>query len=220
MMDGTWITTMRTGAVAAHSIKLFAVEDFYEIGMIGLGNTARATLQILLALYPNRRFYIKLKKYKEQHIDFEQRFADYKNITFSYCDSYEETARECDVIISCATYFGQDICPDECFKEGVCLVPVHTRGFGNCDLFFDKIFADDESHVNTFKYFDKFRSFAEVADVVAGKVAGRENSKERILAYNVGIALHDIYFASKIYDLCGTDCQDVSLDITSDKFWV
>ena len=60
LLDGNYITTMRTGAVAAHSIMLFSRHNFKEIGMIGLGNQARATLKILLALYPNRKFIIKL----------------------------------------------------------------------------------------------------------------------------------------------------------------
>ena len=44
LLDGNWITAMRTGAVAAHSVKLLAIESFKEIGIIGLGNTARAAL--------------------------------------------------------------------------------------------------------------------------------------------------------------------------------
>lgn len=210
---------MRTGAIAAHSIKQFAIKDFSVIGMIGLGNTARATLSILLDLYPNREFHIKLKKYKNQHIVFANDFALYSNVNFSYCDVYDETVRECDVVISCATYFDTNICSDDCFKEGVCLVPVHTRGFGNCDLFFDKVYADDEKHVNSFKYFNQFKKFAEVSDVISGKVKGRETNKERILVYNVGIALHDIYFASRIYDLCD-NCNDVSMTVFPNKHWL
>lgn len=49
-----------------------------------------------------------------------------------------------DVIISCITEAEGLICPDDKrFKEGCLLIPVHTRGFQNCDLFFDKIFGDD-----------------------------------------------------------------------------
>lgn len=67
LLDGNWITNMRTGAVAAHSIKLFAKKDFSVLGYIGLGNTAIASLRVLLALYPARKFTIKLKIYKNQH---------------------------------------------------------------------------------------------------------------------------------------------------------
>lgn len=225
LVDGNWITAMRTGAVAAHAIRLLAVQDFSEVGYIGLGNTARASLDVLLSLYPDRKLTIKLKKYKDQHELFAARFSPerserYRNVTFRFCDSYEEVVAGSDVIVSAATVFENDICPDECFKEGVLVVPIHTRGFTNCDLFFDKVFADDVNHVHGFKYFDRFRSFAEVTDVVNGRAPGRENDRERILAYNIGIALHDLYFAGKLYELCGQDCPEVSLNAPTEKFWV
>ena len=64
IMDADWITTMRTGAVAVHSIKLLAKQDYSTIGMIGLGNTARATLLTLAEIESTREFEIKLFKYK------------------------------------------------------------------------------------------------------------------------------------------------------------
>lgn len=222
--DGTWITAMRTGAVAAHSIKLLAKSDFSVIGYMGLGNTARTSLDVLLALYPDRKLTIKLKKYKNQHELFAERFApdkndNYKNVTFVYCDTFEEVVRDSDVVVSAATVFEEDVCSDDCFKEGVLVVPIHTRGFTNCDLFFDKVFADDTGHVKGFKYFDKYRSFAEVSDVVNGTAPGRENDKERIIAYNIGISLHDIFFAGKLYEACGAECPEISLELPDDKFW-
>ncbi|MBQ3889616.1 MAG: ornithine cyclodeaminase [Clostridia bacterium] len=220
LLDGNWITAMRTGAVAAHSIKLLANPDFSTLGFIGLGNTARAALLVLLALYPDRPMTVKLKKYKDQHESFAERFKEYANVTFLYCDEYEDVVRESDVVVSAATVFETDICSDDCFKEGVLVVPIHTRGFTNCDLFFDKVFADDVNHVKGFRYFSQFKSFAEVADVVSGQKPGRENSRERILAYNIGIALHDIYFASKIYEMCGENCPEVNLNPPTAKFWV
>lgn len=225
VVDGNWITAMRTGAVAAHSIKLLAMEDFSVIGYIGLGNTARASLTVLLALYPDKHMTIRLKKYKDQHELFSERFSsdksdDYKNVTFEYYDSFEEVIRGSDVVVSAATVFENDICADDCFKEGVLVVPIHTRGFSNCDLFFDKVFADDLNHVQGFKHFDKFRSFAEVSDVVNDRAPGRGNNRERILVYNIGIALHDIFFAGKLYELCADQCPEINLNAPTQKFWV
>ncbi len=82
---------------------------------------------VLLALYPERQFMIKLKEYKDQHILFAKRFGEYNNIKFEYYDSYEDVVRNSDVAVSAATVFNEDICPDDCFKEGVLLVPVHTK---------------------------------------------------------------------------------------------
>ena len=67
MLDGNYITTMRTGAVAAHSIKLLAKKDFEKVAFIGLGNQARATIKILVTIFQDRKLTLKLLKYKDQH---------------------------------------------------------------------------------------------------------------------------------------------------------
>lgn len=218
VIDGNWITAMRTGAVAAHSIKLLAKSDFFEIGFIGLGNTARAAMKSLLAIYPEKRIKVRLKKYKNQHILFADSFRN-NNLEFIYCDTIEDTVANSDVIVSAATCFEGDICDINCYREGVLVVPIHTRGFMNCDLHFDKIYADDTNHVKGFKYFNQYKNFAEISDIISGKNCGRENDKQRIIAYNIGIALHDIYFAKKIYELAQGDAE-ISLKAPKDKFWV
>lgn len=225
IMDGNYITTMRTGAVAAHSIKLLGKRNFSKIGIIGLGNQARATLKVLLSLFPNRKFVLKLMKYKEQHVLFQkyiESFTNSKNVEFVMCDSYNDTVKGSDVIISSVTYFSKDICEDNCFDEGCLVVPIHTRGFMNCDLFFDKVYADDTDHVKGFKYFNKFNKFAEVSDVLNGKSDGRINDTERILAYNIGLSMHDVYFAEKIYEIANEKQigKEISLDSPKEKFWI
>ena len=220
-MDATWITAMRTGAVAAHSIMNFAVKGFTEISMLGLGNTARATLLILLSQLDGRKVHIRLLKHKGQEEDFVQRFSEYDNVSFSFEEDVNKLVKGAQVVISCVTFAGYDLCRDDSFDEGVLLVPVHTRGFTNCDLFFDKIYGDDYGHICHFKNFAKFKSFAEVADVIGGKAVGRENDRERIIAYNVGIAIHDINFAAHIYKML-EDKREQEIDLGSplQKFWV
>ena len=222
LMDGDWITAMRTGAVAAHSIINLAKKDFSVIGMMGLGNVARATLDVFLTMVPDKKFTVKLYRHHDTEIGFAERFKDYKNVEFTFVDDHYSVVKGSDVVISCVTYAPEDFCGDDAFDEGVLVVPVHTLGFTNCDLFFDKVFADDYGHVCHFKNFDKFKSFAEMSDVVNGKVPGRENDKERILAYNIGISVHDICFASRIYELMSENgnIPDVDLKGPTDKYWV
>ncbi len=225
LMDGNWITAMRTGAVAAHSVIHLAKNGWTSVGMIGLGNVARASL-IVLAAMVERPITVKLLRYKDQAEEFAERFKDYSYLTFQIVDTVEECIRGSEVIISCATYFENDIAPDDWFEEGVLVVPVHTRGFTNCDLFFDKVFADDTGHVDHFKNFAKFRYYSEVSDVVNGLSVGRENDKERILAYNIGISIHDIYYAAHIYQTMKSKPEafnaltDAYMHDPTDKFWI
>ena len=219
-MDADWITAMRTGAVAVHSFNLFAKKGAKTIGIIGLGNTARATMSVL-AEVSDAEYTVKLFKYKGQEKLFAERFKDISKFRFEYCDTYEEVVSQSDVVFSAVTYFSEDICRDEAYKEGVLIIPIHTLGFTNCDLFFDKVFADDTGHVKHFKNFDKFRYYSEVADVVSGKSVGRESDKERILAYNIGVAMHDVYFAKRIYEtLKNKDCPEVDMGTPNEKFWI
>lgn len=221
LMDADWITTMRTGAVAAHSIDLLAKSDYRTISIVGLGNTARAALLALLEYLGGRDVDVRLKRYKGQEDLFMERFSGYDNLHFSCVDTYDELVRGADVVISAVTYIADDVCADDCFDEGVLVVPVHTRGFTNCDLFFDKVYADDRGHVDHFKNFDQFNQFAEVADVVNGRAVGRERDDERILVYNIGVAMHDIVFAAKLYERMDKEkLVDIDLCQPEKKFWV
>ncbi len=220
LMDGTWITSMRTGAVAALTIDTLQRKNVETYAFMGLGNTARSTLLCLAELLKGKDLHIKLLAYKGQEFLFQERFATYPNLHFEVSNDEQSLVSGSDVVISCITAADYLIAPDHCYKEGVLVVPVHTRGFQNCDLFFDKIFADDTEHVKSFKYFDKFKQFDEFSHVLLGKNPGRESETERILAYNIGISLHDIYFASQIYDLLSNSANDLVLDNEMKKFWL
>ena len=221
LMDADWITAMRTGAVAAHSVETLAQNGYTEVSFIGLGNTARATMLMLASCVADRTLNVRLLRYKDQAELFAERFADFPNLRFSVVDDVEELIRGAQVVVSCATYFENDIASDDAFDEGVLVVPVHTRGFTNCDLFFDKVFADDYGHVNHFKNFSKFKSFAEMCDVVNGNMPGRENDRERILAYNIGLSIHDIAFAAHVWSMLDqTSLRTIDMKQPTSKFWV
>ena len=160
VMDGDWITAMRTGAVAALAARTFQRPGVDTYSMIGLGNIARAVALCLIADNSDRHITIRLMRYKDQAELFIERFRDYKNVTFDIIDDPTVFLSEADVVISSVTVATELLFPDDTlFKKGVTVIPVHVRGFQNCDLFFDKVFADDTGHVHHFKNFDKFRNY-------------------------------------------------------------
>lgn len=221
MLDADWITTMRTGAVATLAIQTFRSPQSHTYGFLGLGNTGRATMLCLLESEPEMMHNVVLLRYKNQAESFIDRFKGYSNVTFTICDDAKELVAQSDVIVSCITEAQGLLCDDDSlYKEGCLVVPVHTRGFQNCDLFFDKVYADDTAHVCGFKYFDRFKQFAEIQDVIAGKQPSRESDKERILSYNIGLGLHDVVYASKIYEHLKDSLADTPLEREKAKFWI
>ncbi len=231
-MDGTWITTMRTGAVAAISMNLLKKSCAKKISFIGLGNTARATLLCYDSLCGGQDLEIIVFAYKNQHTEFIERFKNYQNMKFEVCDDVEKMISNSDIVVSCVTATDSIFAPEHCYSKGVLVVPVHTRGFQNCDLFFDKIFCDDIAHISGFKYFSQYKSVTELTDIIPPPLLsvtqdgergcntsyftkkGRESDDERILAYNIGISIQDIHFAKKIFERMENKEKE------SKKFWV
>ena len=222
LVDTDWITTMRTGAVAAVSSKVLRKSTAQTYGMIGLGNTARATLLCILEQEPERQFKVQLVRYKNQAELFIERFKGYKHVSFEIVDSAVQVARDVDVFISCITNAQGLLVPDEqVFQPGVTVIPVHMRGLQNCDTTFDRVFGDDTDHVRGFKYFPQYRDYNEIGEVLAGRDPGRRTDKQRIIDYNYGLGLHDVVFAAKLFERVeGNSLFEVNIVKETDKYWV
>lgn len=222
VMDGAWITAMRTGAVAALAAETFRRADVYTYSMMGLGNIARAVALCIIGANCGRRIIFRLLRYKDQAERFAERFHSFENVTFEVVDDRVAFVSEADILISCVTVSPHLLFPENnLFKKGVTLIPVHTRGFQNCDLFFDKVFGDHTEQIRKFEYFCRFRQYGEFYKVLRGELLGRTNDGERILSYNYGIALHDIVFAAKIYERTER-VESSSFDFCkpTDKIWL
>lgn len=223
LIDADWITSMRTGAVAAISAKVLRRSDASVYGFVGLGNTARATMLCILENEPERHFYVQLLRYKDQAERFIDRFKEYSNVTFQIVDDINEMASSVDVFISCITSAKGLLVEDvDRFRKGVTVIPVHMRGLQNCDPVFDRVFGDDTDHVREFRYFPQYHDYNEIGEVLTGRDPGRKSPDQRIIDYNYGLGLHDVVFASKIYELLADhgECQDVAMEKETDKFWV
>ena len=221
VMDGDWITAMRTGAVAALAARTFQREGVATYSMIGLGNIARAVALCLIADNSHRPITIRLMRYKDQAEQFIERFKAYDQVRFEIIEDKTAFVSEADVLISCVTVATELLFPDDSlFKKGVTVIPVHVRGFQNCDLFFDKVFGDDTGQIQKFKYFNQFHAYDEIHHVLQGKNPGRTHNDERILSYNYGIALHDIVFASRIYEKARANATGFELKKQESKIWV
>lgn len=221
LMDAEYITTLRTGVVAAHSAMLF-VHGGGTIGLIGLGNIMTVCFMTLLSKLHNEgnKYPLTVKSYRhhDQEIRFAERFKIYENVHFEFCDSYEAVIRDSDLVISAVTRATENFAADDCYKEGVTVIPICTLGFQNCDLFFDKVYTDEIEQIRGFKYFNQFKAVYNVTDVLQKRAPGRTSSKERILVYNYGIGIHDLYFAKKFYD--AIQGKDIEYRFCKDKYFV
>ena len=213
-MDGTWITAWRTAAIAAITVEKLKKEDAKSISIMGLGNIARAFVLCINSIYKHSELNFKILAYKDQHNQFIERFKNFNNIHFEVYSDAKELIRNSEVIVSCVTAKDDLWADEKDFKPGILVVPVMTRGFQNCDLAFDKIFCDDIPHISGFKYFKQYKNVTEMTDVLNNSIFVRGGA-ERILAYNIGISVQDVFYASKIL----AKLQEKN-DNKLKKFWV
>lgn len=101
------------------------------------------------------------------------------------------------------------------------VIPVHMIGLHKCDTTSDRVFGDDTAHVKGFKYFPRYKDYNEVGEVLAGCDPGRKSQEQRIIDYNYGLTLHDVVYASKIYELVSDmDVPNIEIIKETEKFWI
>lgn len=221
ILDGNYITAFRTAAVAALAIDTFAKKDFNTIAIMGLGVTASAIMNMLSYTLKDKNINIKLLKYKDQAESFIKKYEKNEQFSFEICDTHQELIVDSDVVISTVTYTDEYLSEYKWFKKGALLLPVHVMGFGNVDYLFDKVYLDDYNHLKHLENIDRYKYSCEFYDVLSKQGKGRENDDERIISYNIGLSIHDILFANKIYELCEIlNCEEIELKEPKEKYWI
>jgi len=194
IMDATWLTSIRTGAVAALSIGSYAQSPVEKISLMGVGNVGLATVLCLAETMPSLKE-IKVLKYKDAVSRLRARFESY-SIKFTEVSKIEDLFHDTQVVVTAQTFAGEPFVKKEWLFDGMLALPLHMRGWQNCDPLFDKMYTDDHDHTKAWLY----RLDGELGEVLAGIKPGRENSKEKIIAYNYGIAIDDLAVAKIVFE--------------------
>ena len=194
------------------SAKFLARPDSKVLVIIGTGVQGKYHTLCMLNLLKNIK---KIKIYDayapsiDRYVSEMKALIDSRNIELERASSCEEAITGADVIISATGALDKPIFFDKWVKPGALVLPVHRNGW-NLDVLtkFDKIVTDDFAQfasMNKGHYvYAPFPDspYAETGDVVTGKKKGRESDTERIICFNVGLAIHDMVIANKIVEKC------------------
>ena len=224
IMDGTWITNMRTGAAGGVAAMYLARKDSKVIGMVGAGTQARAQL---LAL--NEVFDIdEVKVYSRRLEDCERFKKDmaYLGLNISIKGRVEDAVRGCDILVT-TTPVTQPIVENEWVDEGM-----HINAIGadaplkeELDpriLKRAKIVVDDveqaihsgEINVPISKgIISRDDIYAELGEIVAGKKAGRVSDSEITIFDSTGLAIQDLATATLIYKKAKEACLGSEVEL-------
>ena len=213
VMDGGYLTAMRTGAVSGVATKHMARPDSKIGGVLGAGVQAR---QQAVAIAEASDIDTILS-FSLDPMDARQKFGTWiaarTGVTVRLTDSAEELCREAD-IVSIATTATSPIVDSSWWKPGAHIngIGSHAPGVRELDsatvqrarVICDQIDAcmaeagDLQIPVENGEYsWDDIAG--ELGDVVNGKIKGRTSDDEITLFKSVGLAVQDISCAALVY---------------------
>ncbi len=212
IMDGTHITSIRTGAAGGVAVKYLARRGSSVIGMIGAGVQARTQLLAIGEVLPG----IEEVKVFDLYGDMSQKYAEEMaaklNISIRPVQSVEE-ATEADIVVTTTTS-AAPIVKKQHVRPGTHINAIGADAKGKQELETGvlknaKIVVDDteqaahsgEINVPLLKNLIALDDiYAIMGEIVAGKKRGRENDEEITVFDSTGLAIHDIICAKLIYN--------------------
>ena len=216
IMDGTYVTALRTGAAGATGIKYLSKEDSKEVGLCGLGVQGRSQLMGLMEVRPGVE---KIKVYdvipEAKKAFVEEMNEKYSGVKFVPVDSAKEAAEGSDIVITCTP-------SPEAFIDGAWLKKgCHVSAIGadtgakrelmtsvieKCDKlvvdFIPQAFVTGDFRIPKEEgVITEEDVYAELGQIVAGKKEGRTSPDEVTLFKATGLAIQDVGTAHKVYQL-------------------
>lgn len=216
IMDGTYITALRTGAAGAVGIKYLAREDAKIVGLCGAGVQGRSQIMGLMEVRPNVeqvKIYDIIPEAKTAFV--AEMNKTYPKIEFIPATSPEEATKNSDIIITC-TPSPNAFIKGEWIKKGTHISAIgadtaakrelETSAIKKCT----KLVVDFIPQAFTVGDFAKPKEegaitesdiYAEMGQIVCGEKKGRTNPNEITLFKATGLAIEDVGTAYKVYQL-------------------
>lgn len=210
MIDGTYITAVRTAALGAIAAKYLSRKEATTIGFIGAGEQARMHLKMIKEVRPIKECYVASADTTSENEFIMQLIDIYPDIKFVSCDSdYGKAVEKADIIVT-AVSCQLPLLKAKHIKPGTTYI--HVGGWEDeyaVAQKADKIICDEwesvkhRSQTLSRMYYEGLLTdeniYADIGKIISGEKPGRENDDEFIYFNSVGLAFIDVLFAYKIY---------------------
>lgn len=206
VMDCEWITAMRTAAATAVAALWLARPESSVLGILGCGVQGRTNTEALNVVLPLERVMAYDVRPEAVRAFAEEISADF-DLEVVPVDRPQEAVTGCDVVVTAGPILKKPHATIQAgwFEEGAFASLVDFDSYWHPDAMREasKFCTDDVpqlEHYRAVGYFQDIPSvYADLGELVAGKKPGRQSSKERTIACNLGLALDDMAVAPTIY---------------------
>ena len=208
LMDGTWLTALRTGAVGGLAADLMARDDARVVALFGAGVQARTQLEAVRCVRDVEEVRIVSRGGRSADVLADE----LDGVSARRVDDPEEALEGADIVIA-ATSSATPVFPGARVPEGA-----HVTGVGSYTTEMREVDTDlilrarvivDERHAVMAEagdiagpvadgVVDESVMVAEIGEVVLGRVPGRTRRDEVTFFKSVGNAVQDVAVASRV----------------------
>lgn len=203
ILDGNWITAVRTAGLSAVAASRMARKDASVIGFIGCGVQARSHLTAFADLFPLQE--VRLFGRGQKNIDALSELASQLNLTATVCTQAEETVASADIVVSSVT-LAMDTVPflDANWLKPGCFAAITDLGLPwttKALSAFSQIVIDDLRQEATMekKLAPSGLVTGDLSQLVLGAIQGRRTQDERTAFIFRGHALGDLALSVLAY---------------------
>ena len=213
LIEADYLGAVRTGAASGVATRYLARDDARRVGMIGAGSQARTQLAAVAAVRPIERAVVWSRDAARRE-RFCREMAAELGLPVEPAASAEAAVREQDIVITITTA-RQPVLSGEWLSPGT-----HINAAGSNSLLrreiddatlrrVDRLVVDSRAQAPleagdlqgaVERGLLDWDQLPELADVVAGRVPGRQSPTEITLFESLGLGLEDITVAKRVYE--------------------
>jgi len=208
VMDCTWVTAKRTGAVTAVAAKYLAKRESNVLGILGCGVQGRSNLEALTVVCENLERVQAYDINKRTLKKYVREMTEKHELKIAPVTSPKKAVENCDIVVTAGPILENPIPVIEAswFEDGGFACPLDFDSYWKSKAMhsMDKFCTDDRTQLEYYKklgYFSDIpKVYADLGEIVGGRKIGRENPQERIMSMNLGLAIEDMATATLIYE--------------------
>lgn len=212
IMDGTWITNMRTGAAGGVGTKYLAREDSKTLGIVGAGKQAYTQLMAINEVMDIDEVVVYCRTCSSRE-DFAKKVSDIYGIPVNAVDTPKKAVENMDVVVT-VTPVNHPVIKTEWISPGTHINAMGADAPGKQEiessaLLKSKVFIDcweQASHSGEINVpvseglIQQEDISGKLGDVIIGKNPGRTSEDEITIFDSTGLAVQDITTAWTVYE--------------------
>jgi ornithine cyclodeaminase/alanine dehydrogenase len=212
IMDGEFLTALRTGAASGLATQYFAKKDAHSVAIFGCGSQGKTQLEAVLAVRDISKIWL-FDKNLDHAKSLKLYIADKTDALINIGNSLD-ALKSCDIICT-ATNSQKPL-----FQLSDIAVGTHINAIGsfkpnmqeidpqilkNALIFVDQMescLAESGDLIDPLKknIFSKEHITGEIGDFALGNINGRANEEDITVFKSVGVAIQDFVVAVKVYE--------------------